>query len=159
MYFSQSLPIAPTESKSTLYLLCTTPFSCYFYHSSINYYRFVYCNSVVTYCTDWDSINYYRNELEPLFDTNLDIPPLANADVPATNVPDQLATFDFIVDPAIDQVVDHIDRRVNIPEPCWSARAPHPSQARLQSTEYQRRETAGKDEGQEWANDSRHPQP
>ena len=91
----------------------------------------------------------------PLFDTNLDIPPLANADVPATNVPDQLATPDFVVDPAVDQVVDHIDRRVNILEPRRSAQAPHPSQARLQSTEYQRRETTGKDEGQEWANDSR----
>ena len=92
----------------------------------------------------------------PLFDTNHDIPPLTNANVPATNVPNQLATPDFVVDPAVDQVINHIDRRVNIPEPHRSARAHHPSQARLQSTEYQRRETAGKDEGQEWANDSRH---
>ena len=90
----------------------------------------------------------------PLFDTSPDTvsPPLANADVPATNT-----TPDLVVDPAVDQVVDQVDRRVNIPEPRRSARAPHPSQARLQSTEYQRRETTGKDEGQDWANDFRRP--
>ena len=41
------VPIIPTESKPTLYRLPITSFSYYLYYSCVNYYRFVYCNSVV----------------------------------------------------------------------------------------------------------------
>lgn len=88
---------------------------------------------------------------QPLFDVSTDNPvptPLANVEpAPAINVPDS-------VDPTIDQS----DRR-NIPvEPRRSARAPKPSQAGIQSAEYQRRETAEKDRGQDWAHDHGYPQ-
>ena len=91
----------------------------------------------------------------PLFDANPGIAstPLASAEhVPAINVPDQ--TPDLIVNPIVNQ----IDRQANTPEPRRSARVPQPSQARLQSMEYQRHEITERDEGQDWANDHRRPQ-
>lgn len=82
----------------------------------------------------------------PLFDANPGIAstPLASAEhVPAINVPDQ--TPDLVVNPIVNQ----IDRQANTPEPRRSAQVPQPSQARLQSTEYQRHEITERDEGQD----------
>ena len=93
---------------------------------------------------------------QPLFDINTDIvpntvpTPLTNVE-PASviNVPDQIT-----VDPTANQI-----DRLHIPvEPRRSARTSQPSQAGIQSTEYQRRESTGKDDGQDWANDRRRPQ-
>jgi hypothetical protein len=101
----------------------------------------------------------------PLFDT--DIVPIPPADVGPTpaitgstpaitdshHVPDHTGVNQ--INPTVDHP-NQIDRHVT-PEPRRSSRAPLPSQAGLQSTEYKQREIMGRDEGQEWATDRQHP--
>ena len=89
---------------------------------------------------------------QPLFDADTDTVPTPLANVKPTSaitIPDQIT-----VDPTANQI-----NRQNFPvEPRRSARTSQPSQAGIQSMEYQRRETTGKDEGHDWANDRRRPQ-
>jgi hypothetical protein len=88
----------------------------------------------------------------PLFDTSTvnDGTPLANND------PDSEPNI-AINDDSGARVVDRTDQPINTPtsiaseEPRRSTRMPQPSQARIQSTEYQQREVTERRGGQEWA--------
>jgi hypothetical protein len=96
----------------------------------------------------------------PLFD-DVDV-----SSTPLTNTPDP-AIKDHHHDnrtPADDQPDPEIQVPVNQPdisgisdEPRRSSRTPHPSNAILQSKEYQQREALGKDEGQDWATNQKRP--
>lgn len=94
-----------------------------------------------------------------------------DVDVETDIVQAPLANHDAGTDPAIisdnhgdakpdHSGIDQVNQRIApvIPtEPRRSARVPQPSKAGLHSTEYQRREGEGKDKGQDWATDMRHP--
>ena len=91
----------------------------------------------------------------PLFDANNMVDPDANK------------VLTPLTDPDPDAAINHNDTDVvgvdqqNPPvipvEPRRSARAHQPSKAGLHSVEYQRREVAGKDEGNDWATDGKYP--
>jgi transposase InsO family protein len=94
----------------------------------------------------------------PLFDVNMpsnDTPP---ADKPTAS--DDLPTPESAIRSITNDPVDHRDRRdisVIPVEPRRSFRAPQPSQAGLQSTEYKEREELEKDQGHDWATNQRRP--
>jgi len=79
-------------------------------------------------------------------------------DTPLTNHDEDSLTDSTIDNNRIDvdQVVDQGTSIIPV-EPRRSARAPKPSEARIQSMEYKDREDAGKNEGRDWATD--HPRP
>ena len=93
-----------------------------------------------------------------LFDTLLTEPP-ADTDHSINNQPD--SDLDNTHDPDREpghQPDDHADQRniANV-EPRKSTRVIQPSQARLQSTEYEQREVIGREEGADWATNRRNP--
>ena len=83
---------------------------------------------------------------------NADQTPLANADHPVNAIGDN---HPVPVDHVTDQTVDQNIHQQIIPaipvEPRRSMRTTKPSQAGLQSAEYNQREATGRDEGQDWA--------
>jgi transposase InsO family protein len=104
----------------------------------------------------------------PLFETNIVPPANAQLDPTITHL-DPTATDNVAHHSPADQVnPDHVDQRDTadnqrdvavIPVmPRRSIRAPQPSQAGLQSTEYKQREIEGRGDGHDWATDRRHPQ-
>ena len=96
-----------------------------------------------------------REHQVPLFDMNI-IPP-ANIHVPPIN--DLLTLENSTTDLRLDQTNNSTtNHQTNIPiKPCQSTRALQPSKASIQSTEYQRHETAGRGKGLEWAMDEGNP--
>ena len=95
----------------------------------------------------------------PIFDTNMDGPTLANAnnDPFLDNTSDNQHIND---DHHADTDIDQVDKTVittNPDEPRRSIRASQPSQAGLQTTEYNQRERTSKDEGHDWATNYKRP--
>ena len=117
------------------------------------------------------SANVGENTI-PIFDANInDKPPTevgindkppTEVDNPHRNDPDPNISDHHTVettDQTADQITQGNQNIANRPtEPRRSSRMPHPSQARLESTEYKARETAGKGDGQDWATDRSRPQ-
>jgi hypothetical protein len=94
-----------------------------------------------------------REETEPLFETGS--VPDANGvqNPPADNGP----ITDNVLDQRKHDHVDQVDPQHNNPELRRSSRTTQLSKASLQSTEYQKRESDGKESGQDWAMDKRNP--
>ena len=94
----------------------------------------------------------------PLFDNNTVQPPLADP-VPATTLtPDIINNLNqTLLDNSTDQPTSNqINYQTTTSiEPCRSQRAPQPSRASLHSTEYQKCESDGRNERQDWATNGR----